>query len=341
MNPQQPGENSKVDRREAVLSRARQVLVAEGRAVLQAAEELGEAFCELVEKILPLEGRVVLTGVGKSGIVGMKIAATLASTGTPAFFLKPLDAIHGDLGMLTAQDLLLALSHSGETLEILNVISAAKNLGTFVAAMTGDPSSTLAREADLVVPVIVQQEACPLGLAPTTSTTVALAVGDALAMALLELRGFTREDYRRFHPGGSLGRRLSRRVRDFMRTGDRVPVVREEDPLRAALEAMTVKETLGVTLVVDQTGVVTGILTDGDVRRLLRREGPRPDLLDLPVRTFMTKGPKTIEADALASEAVRIMEVKGITSLAILNPDGTPAGIVHLHDILGRSKFLV
>ncbi len=308
---------------------------------MAAAEGLGEPFCALVRRALDPGGRVVLTGVGKSGIVAMKIAATLASTGTSAFFLRPLDAVHGDLGMVAPGDLLMALSNSGETQEILKVVAAAKDLGATVAAVTGEPTSTLAREADLVLPVGVEREACPLGLAPTTSTTVVLAVGDALAMTLLELRGFSQEDYARFHPGGSLGRRLSHRVHDFMRSGDMLPQVTETDSLRTALDAMTDKDSLGVTLVCSEQGTLSGILTDGDLRRILRREQDLKRLLDRPVREFMTRGPKTIERDAFASEALRIMEVQGITSLAIVEADGAPAGLIHLHDILGRSKFLV
>jgi len=326
---------------ESILACARRVLAAEGQAVLAAAERIGAGFTSLIKAILDLRGRVVVTGVGKSGIVGMKIAATLASTGTPAFFLQPLDAVHGDLGMVLPEDLLLALSNSGETQEILNVVFAVKDFGCQVAAFTGEERSTLAVAADIVVNIKVDREACPLGLAPTTSTTVALAVGDALAMTLLELRGFSRRDYARFHPGGSLGRRLALRVQDFMRTGEKLPLVQEDDPLREALRAMTEKETLGVTLVANREGLLTGILTDGDLRRILCRVRELSGLLDRKVSEFMTRNPVTVERDALASEALRIMEVRGITSLAIMDSRGRPEGIVHLHDILGRSKFFV
>jgi arabinose-5-phosphate isomerase len=326
---------------ERILGLGRRVLRIEGDAVLAAGRSVDGSFCRLVRAMLDMTGKVVLTGVGKSGIVAMKIAATLASTGTPAFFLKPLDAVHGDLGMVAPGDLLLALSHSGETQEILNVIVAAKALRARIAAITGDATSTLAREADIVLCVAVEREACPLGLAPTTSTTVAAAIGDAIAMTLSELRGFSREDYARYHPGGSLGRRLSHRVGDFMRTGDLLPLVRDTDSLRQAIRTMTEKERLGVTLVRDEAGILAGILTDGDLRRILERDSDPGTVLDRPVRDFMTRGPKTVEPDALASEALRIMEVKGITSLAIVAADGKPAGIVHLHDILGRGTFFV
>lgn len=327
---------------ERILASARRVLTAEGTAVLEAAAQLGEPFCRLVGAILRLPpGRVAVTGVGKSGIIGMKIAATLASVGTPAFFLKPLDAVHGDLGMVARGDLLLALSHSGETAEILNVVFAAKNIGAEIAALTGQAESTLAREAGTVLEIRVPEEACPLGLAPTTSTTVALAVGDALAMTLLEMRGFSRKDYARYHPGGSLGRRLSLTVGEFMRTGALLPLVRDTDTLRHGLAAMTDKERLGVTLVADAEGRLAGILTDGDLRRILARERDLAGLLDRPLADFMTRRPITIERDVPAGEALRIMEVRGITSLAIMDPQGRPEGIVHLHDILGRSKFYV
>ncbi len=327
---------------EQILARARRVLMAEGNAVRDEAAHLGEPFCALVDTMLRLPpGRVAVTGVGKSGIIGMKIAATLASVGTPAFFLKPLDAVHGDLGMLGAGDLLLALSHSGETAEILNVVFAAKTIGTKIAAITGNAESTLAREAELALQIRVAEEACPLGLAPTTSTTVTLAVGDALAMTLLELRGFSREDYARYHPGGSLGRRLCLRVSEFMRAGELLPLVRDTDSVGAALASMTEKERLGVTLIANAEGHLAGILTDGDLRRILSREHDLTGLLDRPVKDYMTRNPITIERDIPASEALRIMEVKGITSLAIMDVQGRPEGIVHLHDILGRSKFYV
>ena len=327
--------------RESILQCARRVTDAEGGAVLAAGASLDDAFCALAREILDLGGRVGVTGVGKSGIVGMKIAATLASTGTPAFFLKPLDAVHGDLGMVSRGDLLIMLSFSGETHEILNVLFAARNIGARIAAFTGDPRSTLAREADITIPLRVDREACPLGLAPTTSTAVMLAVGDALAMTLLELRGFSCEDYARYHPGGSLGRRLSLRVADFMRTGDLLPLVAWNVSLRTALDAMSNKDRLGVTLVHDASGRLAGILTDGDLRRILQGRRELEGLLEEPVEQFMTRNPLTIPHDVPAGEALRIMEVRGITSLAIIDPQDRPEGLVHLHDILGRSKFLV
>jgi len=324
-----------------IIARAREILAIEEAAIARARERLGAPFAELVRRILATQGRVIVSGVGKSGIIGEKIAATLSSTGTPAIFLKPLDAVHGDLGVVKPEDLLIALSASGETEELLNVVFAAKRMGVPVAAFTGISDSTLARKADVTIDTSVEREACPLGLAPTASTTLALAVGDALAMVLLEERRFTREDYARTHPGGSLGRRLRLRVRDLMRTGDLVPVVGAGAPLREALRAMTEIENLGLTLVRDDEGRLAGILTDGDLRRILRREEDPADLLDRPVATFMKAAPITVDEDAFASEALQIMEVRGITSLAIADSRGRPRGVIHLHDILGRGKVVI
>ncbi len=325
-----------------VLSRARKILDVEGNAILQKRAHLGPSFVKLAERILRLEGRVAVTGVGKSGIVGEKIAATLSSTGTPALYLKPVDALHGDLGALTAGDLLLAISNSGETEEVLAVAAAAKGLGVALGAFTGAPESTLARQAEWVIDIGVEREACPLGLAPTASSTVTLAVGDALAMVLLEERGFTRDHYARIHPGGTLGQRLRCRVADLMRSGDLVPRVDRGSSMRAALAEMTARDNLGVTLVVGPDGRLDGILTDGDVRRILldQKPGAVEGILARPAADFMTRNPKSIEAEASASEALQIMEVKGITSLVVVDALGRPEGIVHLHDLLGRGKIV-
>ncbi|MBN1419738.1 MAG: KpsF/GutQ family sugar-phosphate isomerase [Planctomycetes bacterium] len=326
---------------EQIVARAREIMGIEEAAIARAREHLGPPFADLIRRILAIEGRVIVCGVGKSGIIGEKIAATLSSTGTPAIFLKPLDAVHGDLGVVRGEDLLIGISASGETEELLNVVLAAKRIGVPIAALTGVADSTLAREADVTIDASIEREACPLGLAPTASTTLALAIGDALAMVLLEERAFTREDYARTHPGGSLGRRLRLRVRDLMRTGDLVPVVDAKAPLREALRAMTEIENLGLTLVRDGDGCLAGILTDGDLRRILRRDGTPADLLDRPVAAFMKPAPITVDEDAFASEALRIMEVRGITSLAIADSRGRPRGVIHLHDILGRGKVVV
>jgi arabinose-5-phosphate isomerase len=324
-----------------LLARGRRILDEEASAIARKRDQLGSSFAAAVRRLLRVEGHVAVTGVGKSGIIGEKIAATLSSTGSPAFFLRPVEALHGDLGMVSPRDLLLAISASGETTEVLAVAAAARGLGVEVVAMTGAPESTLARRAALVLDVGVEREACPLGLAPTTSTTVTLAVGDALAMALLEERGFTRDGYLRFHPGGTLGERLRLSVRDLMRQGDRVPRVPEDATLRAALDEMTRQENIGMTLVVGARGELAGILTDGDLRRVLLRSVRPGAALEEPVAAHMTRRPRLIDPESSAAEALRVMEVHGITSLAVVSPLDRAEGVIHLHDILGRGKFLL
>jgi len=326
-----------------ILESARRILDEEGNAILRKKDQLGQPFVQLVRRILALPGRVAITGVGKSGIIGEKISGTLSSTGTPALFLKPVDALHGDLGALRDDDLLIAISNSGETEEVLAVVFAARGLGVGLAAFTGAPGSTLAREVEIAIDVGVEREACPLGLAPTASTTATLAVGDALAMVLLLERGFTRDHYARFHPGGTLGQRLRLRARDLMRHGKFLPRISSEASLGEALEEMTNRDNLGVTLVIDSGGSLDGIITDGDIRRIFlapRDSGDR-DILARPVKQFMTRNPKVVESDVSAAEALRIMEVHAITSLAVVDSLGRPQGILHLHDILGRGKFLI
>jgi arabinose-5-phosphate isomerase len=330
----------------AVLGSARRILEEEGRALLAKRETLGESFVRLVARVLALRGKVGVTGVGKSGIVGEKIAATLSSTGTPTLFLKPVDALHGDLGVLRPEDYLLAISNSGETAEVLAVVEAALALGIAgVAAFTGRPGSSLARRAELTIDIGVDREACPLGLAPTASTTVTLAIGDALAMALLEQRGFTAERYALYHPGGSLGARLRHRAQDLMRRPPELPLVRAEAPLADAVREMSLRGNLGVVLLVDGEGQLCGIVTDGDLRRLLLRSlhgGPAP-ALDLPVASLSGGGrkPKVCEPDTPVSEALQLMEHHGITSLPVVDPSSRPIGLLHLHDILGRGKIVL
>jgi len=326
--------------RNAILRAGRRILDEEGQAILAKKESLGQPFSELVERVLSLVGKVGVTGVGKSGIVGEKIAATLSSTGTPSLFLKPVDALHGDLGVLRSDDFLIAISNSGETAEVLAVATAARNLGVGVAALTGNLESNLAKMAEMAIDIGVRGEACPLGLAPTTSTTVTMAVGDALAMVLLELRGFTASSYAQFHPAGALGERLRFRVRDLMRCAPQIPVVREDQTFHDALHEMTGKENLGVTLVVNESECLSGILTDGDLRRVLLRTEGRPDMAGL-LRDVMTRGPQVIDPDSPVSEALQIMEVRGISSLAVVDPRDRPVGILHLHDIFGRGKLVL
>jgi arabinose-5-phosphate isomerase len=268
--------------------------------------------------------------MGKSGHIAGKIAATLASTGTPAFFVHPGEASHGDLGMITGEDAVLALSNSGETNEMLTILPLIKRLGVPLIAMTGKPGSTLARAADVHLDVTVEREACPLNLAPTTSTTAALAMGDALAVALLESRGFTEEDFARSHPGGSLGRRLLLRVEDLMHTGEAVPAVSVETSMREALIEMT-RKGLGMTAVLETDGRLAGIFTDGDLRRTLDRQ---VDVHGTPVREVMTTGPRTARPDMLAGEALRMMDQHRINQILVLDEQGQLVGALNMHDLL-------
>jgi len=328
----------KSDAGRALVRGARQVLKIEAESILDLGKRLNEDFTKLVRMLSKVRGKIVVSGVGKSGLIGAKIAATLSSTGTPAVFLDPLNALHGDLGVVSKGDVLLCLSNSGESAELINVIHSARPLGAKVVALTGNISSTLAREADHVVDVSVKREACPLGLAPTASSTALLAFGDALAMAVASAKNFTEEDYAARHPGGQLGQRLKLRVADLMRTRKSVPAVAETATVADTLREMTDRDNLGVAAVVASDRTLVGIVTDGDLRRMLL-ETPRGRLLGQPVRKVMTRNPKCIEADASAVDALRIMEVKGITSLLIVDVKGRPAGIILLHDILGRGQF--
>ncbi len=313
-----------------LIDRGRRVLATEARAVAALEHRLNEAFAEACRLILECEGRVVVTGMGKSGHIGSKIAATLASTGSPSFFLHPAEAIHGDIGMITVKDVVLALSNSGETDEILTILPGIKRLDVPLIALVGRHGSSLARHANVVLDVSVPAEACPLNLAPTASTTAALAMGDALAVAVLEARGFSEEDFARSHPGGSLGRRLLLHVEDIMRTGEQLPVVGPETLLSAGLLEMS-KKGLGMTTVVDEDRVVLGIFTDGDLRRALDRQ------LDVHLTTMsevMVEGCKVASPRMLAAEAVHLMEAHRITALPVVDGHGTLVGALNVHDLL-------
>jgi arabinose-5-phosphate isomerase len=307
----------------------RRVLDIESRAITTMAQRLDESFARAVGIVLACSGRVVVSGIGKSGHVARKIASTLASTGTPAFFVHPAEASHGDLGMIADDDVMIALSNSGESAELLAIVPLAKRRGARLIAVTGKPESSLAREADVHLDAAVAEEACPLGLAPTASTTAALALGDALAVALLEARGFGADDFARSHPGGALGRRLLTRVRDVMRTGAAVPRVAPTASLSAALMEMTGKG-LGMTAVVDAEERVLGILTDGDLRRVLERG---VDFRAAEVAELMTPRPRTIRDDRLAVEAVEEMERHRINGLLVLDGAGRLAGALNMHDM--------
>ena len=312
------------------LEHGKRVLDIEARAIASLIDRLDDRFTKAVQLLFVCTGKVVVSGMGKSGLIGQKIAATLASTGTPAFFLHPAEGIHGDLGMLARQDTVIALSNSGETEEVLKLLPFVKRLNIPVIALTGRLQSSLAKNSDVTLDVSVSEEACPMGLAPTASTTAMLAMGDALAIALLQKRGLREEDFAQFHPGGTLGRRLLLKVRDLMHHGDAIPRVQSDATVHAALLEMTTKK-LGMTTVLDDTGLLFGVMTDGDLRRCLEKG---IDLAAAHVRDLTSRSPKTISPDALAARAVQIMEEFAITSLVVLDERGSVVGVIHLHDLL-------
>jgi arabinose-5-phosphate isomerase len=312
-----------------VIARARDVLAIESAAVAALEQHIDANFVAACRLIFACKGRVVVTGMGKSGHIGDKIAATLASTGTPSFFLHAAEASHGDIGMITPADVLLALSNSGETAELISLLPVIKRMHVGLIAMTGKPQSTLGRAADVVLDVSVPKEACPLNLAPTASTTATLAMGDALAVALLDARGFTEEDFARSHPGGTLGRRLLLHVADVMRTGAQLPAVAPQAQLRDGLLEMS-RKGLGMTTIVDAQQRVIGVFTDGDLRRILdERFDPA-----VPMSSVMTANPKTIKPRMLAAEAVHIMETSRITALPVIDETGVLVGALNVHDLL-------
>jgi len=314
----------------SLIARGRRVLATEAEAVAALEHRLGEPFAEACRLILGCEGRVVVTGMGKSGHIGSKIAATLASTGSPSFFLHPAEAIHGDIGMITARDVVLALSNSGETDELLTILPVIKRLDVPLIALTGKPGSTLARYATVALDVSVPAEACPLNLAPTASTTATLAMGDALAVAVLEARGFTEEDFARSHPGGSLGRRLLLHVDEVMRTGNDLPAVGPDTTLSAGLLEMS-RKGLGMTTIVDESRRVLGVFTDGDLRRALDKQ---LDVHATRMRDIMTANPRMARPRMLAAEAVHLMETHRITALPVVDDAGTLVGALNVHDLL-------
>ncbi|MPW16029.1 KpsF/GutQ family sugar-phosphate isomerase [Paraburkholderia sp. CNPSo 3157] len=314
------------------LALARDVLDIEADAVRSLRDHLDDSFVEAIDFILGCRGRVVVSGIGKSGHIARKLAATLASTGTPAFFVHPAEASHGDLGMVTAEDVFIGLSNSGESEELVSILPLIKRLGAKLIAMTGRPTSSLARLADVHLYCGVEKEACPLNLAPTASTTAALALGDALAVAVLEARGFGEDDFARSHPGGALGRRLLTYVRDVMRTGDQVPMVLSGSTVRDALFQLTAKR-MGMTAIVDENERVKGIFTDGDLRRVLERDG---DFRALPIESVMTRGPRTIGPDRLAVEAVELMERHRINQMLVVDETGSLIGALNMHDLFSK-----
>ena len=314
-----------------ILDIAKRVLKTEAEAVAALIEKLNSNFENAVNLIFESKGRVVVTGMGKSGLVGKKIAATLASTGTPAFFLHPAEASHGDLGMVTERDIIISISNSGETAELLRLIPFLKRYRVKLISMTGNPASTLAKASDVSLDVSVKEEACPMGIVPTASTTATMAMGDAIAVALLVKRGLNENDFAFFHPGGSIGKKLFIRVKDLMHTGDLLPVVSFDTPMSKAVIEMSSKR-LGHAIVIDKNGRISGILTDGDVRRGLGEWAGK--LFELTAGEVMTKSPKTITPEELAAKALSILEKYSITALVVPDEEGRPVGIIHLHDIL-------
>lgn len=315
----------------AMQDTARRVLKLEAHAITRLITSIDENFESACQQMLDCHGRIIVTGMGKSGHIARKIAATLASTGTPAFFVHPAEASHGDLGMITGDDLVLALSNSGETTEVLSILPVLRRRRLGLLAMTGKPDSTLARLADLHIPVIVEEEACPHNLAPTTSTTAALAMGDAIAITLLEARGFSAEDFALSHPGGALGRRLLLRVDDIMHTGERLPWVTEQTNIAETLLEMT-RKGLGMAAVVNKHHKLLGVFTDGDLRRLLDHHSP--DLRTTGITGVMTADPVVIQAGRLAAEALAIMESRKINGLFVVDEQGNLAGALNMHDLL-------
>lgn len=308
----------------------RSVIEIESKMISSLAPKIDQKFVDSCQILLSCRGKVIVMGMGKSGHIARKIAATFASTGTPAFFIHPGEAKHGDFGMITTSDIIVVLSNSGETEEILDILPFIKRLGIQMIALTGNPNSSLAKAATINIDVSVSQEACPLGLAPTASTTAALVMGDALAISLLESRGFTAEDFAKSHPGGSLGRKLLLSVDEIMHTGPHIPSVTHDAFLKAALVEMTQKK-LGMTTVIDQHNQLAGVFTDGDLRRALDSQA---DIHTTPIHEVMSTKPKVIKPGMLAAEALHLMEKNKITALIITNDNNHPIGVIHLHDIL-------
>lgn len=312
------------------------VLQIEAEAISRLIQRLDQSFADAVDLCFACKGHVVVIGMGKSGLIGKKMSATFASTGTPSFFMHPSEAIHGDLGMISKNDIAVMISNSGETEEILRILPSLKRLDLKLITLTGEVKSTLAKRADVLLDVSVNEEACSLGLAPTASTTAALAMGDALAVALLQKRGFKKEDFASFHPGGTLGRNLLLKVEDIMHSGPEIPKVLAETPMNEVVLEMTAKK-LGMTTVLNEKSQLIGVITDGDLRRLFRAAGNEAaTLFSRPAKEVMSAHPKTIQKEALAAEAIRVMEEAKITSLVSVDETGRVEGIVHLHDLLKK-----
>ena len=316
-------------KKKEIIEKAKDVIKKEANELLALYERIGEDFAKAVDAIYKCKGKVIISGIGKSGIIGRKIAATLSSTGTPAFHLHPTEGVHGDLGLVTKDDVVIAISKSGETEELFKLIPTLKSIGAFIISFTGNPHSTLAKQSNVVLDISVNEEACPYNLVPTSSTAVTLALGDALAVCLFHLKKFKPKDFAFFHPAGSVGRKLLTRVEDVMLTGSYIPIVTQKACMKEAILEMTSKR--GITTVVDTKGVIKGVITDGDLRRLLKKSD---DIFKLSAGEVMTQKPRTVKKEELAIDAVKTMEAYGITSIPVVNTSNSPIGIIHLHDLM-------
>lgn len=308
---------------------AKEVFDIEAKSILRLKDNIGENFDKAIEILYNCKGRVIVTGMGKSGLIGKKIAATLSSTGTPSYFLHPAESTHGDSGIITKQDVVIAISNSGETQELLNLLPIIKRFGVLMIGMTGKMGSTLAQASDVVLDISVEREACPLNKAPTASTTATLAMGDALAVCLLEKRGFTEEDFLIFHPSGALGKGFLYRVSDLMKTED-LPIAAESDSFNKVVEIITAHK-LGMAMILNSKGELSGVLTDGDIRRTLMKYGNTSNLI---IKDVMTAEPKRINPTAYGASALNLMEKYSITALAVVDEDNKPVGVIHIHDLL-------
>lgn len=320
-----------------VIKQAKEVLKIEAQGILRLVDRVGPEFEKTIETIMKAKGRVIITGMGKSGLVARKIAATLNSTGTPSQFLHPAEAIHGDLGMVSSGDIVVAISNSGRTTEINNILPMLKKIGAKIIGFTGGMDSPMAEACDLVIDVGVEREACPMGMAPTASTTAALAMGDALAVVLINRRHFNQDDFKRFHPGGSLGERLAVKVREIMLTNDRIPMVPLGSKVQQAIEEIDAKK-VGATLIIGKDRKLAGIISDGDLRRALLSH---KNIHGMKIEDIMSPSPKTIDESQTAAEALGLMELNAITHLVIVDKHNRVKGVVHLHDLLGRKDFRI
>lgn len=309
---------------------AKDVLDIEAKAILRLKNNIGDDFDKAVDILYNCKGRVIVTGMGKSGLIGKKIAATMSSTGTPAYFLHPAESTHGDSGVITRNDVIIAISNSGETQELLNLLPLIKRFGCEMIGMTGNLNSTLAKTSEVTLDISVEREACPLGKAPTASTTATLAMGDALAVCLMEKKGFTKEDFLMYHPSGKLGKGLTYKVRDLMITGDKMPVVSDDETFTDVINTIS-EYKLGMAMVVDSDRKLSGVLTDGDIRRTVIKYH---DISKLRIKDVMTSNPKRITSDAYAASALNLMEKFSITALAVVDENNIPVGVIHVHDLL-------